>query len=380
DNNRTCEECHMNDWGDAARAPDWTDKSAMDLCRGMHVVFEHDAPRFIDHMLRDGGNVAFIEAAFVGKRGLSEGGQTIYEGETGQPFSAAPPPGTHGQLVQQARDWVAAQGGQFVGDRDCGCVVDKLEVLFHSTMTVVDHGPAKETSTITGEGSLVLKLGPELSAPDWNVATGVHGETTKIAWSGVGVTRSDGCQVIIQSSPATEFKFWLGMSYTPSPKLSLEIVPSIDTHANIKRCPHPVTGAMVGAKADPIPHMFMAAWTALHAKGAAAVPVDFTKLQAMDPKALAAMAEAMKNNPSPAQMKELMNRMVPNASQAAAAMKNNYRFALPDDKWCKLGTGTAFLAQCDISQTVTVPGTMGAGQTITETTTITIGRPQPAQL
>jgi len=101
DNNRTCEECHMNDWGDAARAPDWTDKSDMDLCRGMHVVFEHDAPRFIDHMLRDGGNVAFIEAAFVGKRGLSEGGQTIYEGETGQPFSAAPPPGTHGRLVQQ---------------------------------------------------------------------------------------------------------------------------------------------------------------------------------------------------------------------------------------------------------------------------------------
>lgn len=60
--------------------------------------------------------------------------------------------------------------------------------------------------------------------------------------------------------------------------------------------------------------------------------------------------------------------MVPNASQAAAAMKNNYRFALPDDKWCKLGTGSAFLAQCDISQTVT------------ETTTITIGRPPPAKL
>lgn len=115
----------------------------------------------------------------------------------------------------------------------------------------------------------------------------------------------------------------------------------------------------MSAKADPIPHMFMAAWTALHAQGAAAMPaLDLTKLQA-DPKALAAMAEAMKSSRAPP--------------------PRHFRFALPDNKWCKLGTGTAYLAQCDISRTVDASDNKGSAQTITETTTITTGRPSPTK-
>jgi hypothetical protein len=123
DNNRTCEQCHMDDWGGALGAPKWSDKTDEDICRGMHIVFEENAPGFIDHIVRDGGNTQFIEAAYKGLRGLTEGGRTIYENETGKTIIPEPPPGTHAQLIAQARAWVAAQGGKFVGDKDCGCVV-----------------------------------------------------------------------------------------------------------------------------------------------------------------------------------------------------------------------------------------------------------------
>jgi hypothetical protein len=121
DGNNVCEECHHPEWRRALNAPNWADKSDMDLCRGMHIVFEKNAPGFLDHILRDGGGPPFIDLAFAGRRGLNDGGVTIYETETGRTFAPAPPPGTHALLVQQARAWVAAQGGQFVGDKDCGC-------------------------------------------------------------------------------------------------------------------------------------------------------------------------------------------------------------------------------------------------------------------
>jgi hypothetical protein len=117
----TCEECHITAWGRALDAPNWADKSDMDLCRGMHIVFDKDAPGFLDHILRDGGRTPFIATAFLGKRGLIDGGITIYETELGRKLVAEPPPGTHGQFVGQARAWVTAQGGKFVGDKDCGC-------------------------------------------------------------------------------------------------------------------------------------------------------------------------------------------------------------------------------------------------------------------
>jgi hypothetical protein len=408
--NRTCEDCHVDDWGAASAAPDWTRRNDIDLCIGMHAQFKDEggAPAFIDHIVRDRGQPpGFIKLAFQGKRGLLDGGQTIYENETGRTFTAAPPPGTHAQLIQRAKDWVAAQGGSFVGDDECGCVLDKMEVLFRSTLHIVNNGPAKETGTITGEGSIILKLGPDPSEPGWDVTTGQRGvsrqgSTARITWSGVKVTRSNGCLIDILASPPTLFSFWLGMSYHPELKFSLQVVPEADMHGSRLRCPRPapLSGMVTAQGADSTPHIFSAGWSALHGGPNAqpmaglavpkpgAMPVappgglDMTKIMSLDPKALEAMAEAMKNNPTPAGMAQigaLMNQVVPGADKMAAEAANNFKFAIPDDPktktaWCKLQPGTAYLATCSISQTITVPDNKGSTQTITETTNISIGR------
>jgi hypothetical protein len=388
-----CENCHMKGWEMPHWSMFWTDKTDVQVCNLMKNRFS--AVRFVDHMRRDQGGIQFIKAGFEGKRSLDAGGQAIYEAETGRTFRADPPPGTQEQLTQQAQDWVDAQGGTFVGDDDCGCVVDRMEILFRSTLKVVSGDRLKETSTITGEGRIVLKLGPELSAPEWDVATGVQGEKAKIGWSNVAVTKTNGCTVSFRSNPDTEFKFWLGMSLTPKPKFSLEIVPGVDRHETVNRCPNPLTGALITSPMnDPTVGMFMGTWMALHGqavpgsvsltdlrKAPAADPKAFgmPDLANFDPKALAAMVEAMKGKPpaeAAAEMMQLMNQLVPGASQMAATARNNFRFTIPDGKSCSLATGTDFLAYCRFTRTISIPDIRGGMQSITESTTISIGKPK----
>jgi len=382
DDKAICEECHEEGW----RLPGhlWTRKDDLEICSDMKMLFT--SGDFIDHIVRDGGGVPFIEYAFKGMRGLNEGaGEGAYEDKFGVgTLKADPPPGTHAQLVQQAKDWVKAQGGSFVGDSDCGCVLDRVEVRFHSDMTIVT---PRVTSTITGDGSIDLKLGPEASAPTWDVALGVRGDTMTVAWSGMSISQPPGCdgKVMIKSSPAKQFKLWLGMSYLPDLKLSLQIIPGADLHQVVYRCLAPNGTWIEIQKNDPI-SVFAGAWNALHGKSAEAVALkataamDFNKVKAMDPKKLQAMADAMKNNPDPAaaaaQMKAFLNQVLPGASQLAAEAKNNFTFVIPDNSGCTIGTGTAFLARCDFDRTITVPAGAGPSQTITEKTTITIGRPK----
>jgi hypothetical protein len=116
-----CENCHMKGWHQPGVFLFWTNKTDAEICSSMKQKFA--APAFIDHIERDGGGVPFIETAFIGERGLDDSGQGLYEAETDKKFVAEPPPGSHAEFIANARGWVQAQGGQFVGDADCGCVV-----------------------------------------------------------------------------------------------------------------------------------------------------------------------------------------------------------------------------------------------------------------
>ena len=372
----TCEQCHEPGWRLAGHT--WTDKKDEQICRSMKQQFS--SAQFLDHIDHDEGQPPFIEMAYRGLRGLNDAGRTVYEADIKPTLVPDPPPGDHPALNRLAQDWVDAQGGRFFDPDDCGCVPGKkLDLHFRSTVTLAD---ARVTSTITGEGSINLEVKPDPSFPEWDAASGVGGDSTRITWSGVTISQPAGCdgQVVVQSSPPTQFTFWLGVSVTPELKLSLEILPGVDLHTVLNRCRIPNGTLMNSPMNDPIP-LFAGAWRALHGQGAAGVVMqataatDINKIKAMDPKALQAMADAMKNTSSPAaaaaQMKALINQMMPGASQAAAAARNNFKLVIPGTAGCAAGTGASFLARCTISRKMTV---QGSGQTITEQTTITIAR------
>jgi len=91
-------------------------KDAKALCKQMRDVFKQGAD-FIGHLTDDNGNSNFTGTAFLGNRGLNDQGQSHVDNYTPQP----PRRITQGGLISLGKDWVAASGGEFKGDVDCGC-------------------------------------------------------------------------------------------------------------------------------------------------------------------------------------------------------------------------------------------------------------------
>ncbi len=137
DTEKVCEDCHEAGW----RIPGhkWTDLDDGELCGIQKSLFT--STQFIDHIVRDGGGVPFIELAFAGLRGLNDGaGKSAMEDDLKRPLIAEPPPGSHAQLIALARAWVTAQGGKFVGDQDCGCVAPETGEVYLLEIQSRDEG------------------------------------------------------------------------------------------------------------------------------------------------------------------------------------------------------------------------------------------------
>ena len=389
----TCEECHMDKW---RLAPDWTHKNDPQLCSDMKMRFT--GAQFIDHIVRDGGGPPFIEAGFKGMRGLTEGGLSIVEDTLGT-ITPAPPPGTHAQFVQFAKEWVRAQGGTFVGDDDCGCVLDKIVVKLSFDIDVKQNGKVKGTYHLVGGGTTTLSLAPDVSEPDYLATTGPVEATGSITFSSVQMNKGNGCITTVQSSDSmNDAAFWLGIATQPSVKLALQIVPGTEVHSVVTKCKNPATGAWVVAiRKEKVEGLFVAAWSALHGSGAAMPAVlptagppttaQVAQLQQMQQAsplnpanmnmaALQAMAEQLRNAPpseaTGASLGAMMRTVVPNADEQVEAARNNFMLVVP-------GPGCALdptsLAVCVIARTVTVPDNLGATQTITERTEIRFSRP-----
>ncbi len=372
DGPKVCEECHMEQWHVAPMSA-WAPQSDLELCRFMKEG--GTGAEFIDHILRDNGGPQFIAAAFRGMRGLTEGGESIVEDDLGK-LSPAPPPGTHAQLVQQAREWVKAQGGSFVGDNNCGCSLDRLSVEYVSTMTVAEKGVTKASSHIMGVGHAVLTLGPDQGEPDYFATTGPDGATSSIKWTDVRIDRGNGCVVTVQSSPQSEVMIWLGIGASPDLKLTFQFVPSADVHSVQTKCRNPATGKMMtGMPGEKEAGLFTEAWIALHSKTVGAGGPSMPNLTAMDPAKMMAMAEQMRGSPGNAadgaQMQQMMKQVLPNADAMLAEARNNFTFTVPGE-WCR--ADSTALAICEIERTVTVPAGVGTSMTITEQTQFTFSR------
>ena len=376
DGPKACAECHMDGWITAPSAA-WSRSNDFAICREMKRRFT--SAEFIDHIIRDGGGPQFIEAGFKGMRGLTDGGQSIVEDELGT-IVPAPPPGTHAQLVQQARDWVKAQGGSFAGDADCGCSLDQLSVSFFSIISVQQNGVTRGSSQVKASLNAVVYLGPDPGEPAYAATTGPEelGDAT-MRYPAAEVTREN-CVVTIQSNPETDAAIWVGIVLKPEVKVSLQLAPATDLHPSQTRCKDPRTGRVVTVEPeDQYPGLFSAAWSALYGKGVGAstpadtaspmnpMNMDMTRLQAMAEK----MKSASPNAATGAQMAEMMKMVVPNGQAMMEAARSNFMLTMPNE-WCK--PDGEYLMRCTINRTVTVPSPLGGTQTISENTTIKIGR------
>ena len=121
-----CMHCHSDmppkrdgspsNWAMATPEHSFLGKDAKALCKQMRDVFKQGAD-FIGHLTDDNGNSNFTGTAFLGNRGLNDQGQSHVDNYTPQP----PRRITQGGLISLGKDWVAASGGEFKGDVDCGC-------------------------------------------------------------------------------------------------------------------------------------------------------------------------------------------------------------------------------------------------------------------
>jgi hypothetical protein len=118
-----CTDCHNNMaprsgggksvWMTAPSRLSFVDKDATTLCRQIKRE-TGTAEHFLGHLEDDNGGNAFGKTAFIGDRGLDP---DQYEDKV----PPEPPSITHPELMQLARNWVAAMGGSFKGDESCGC-------------------------------------------------------------------------------------------------------------------------------------------------------------------------------------------------------------------------------------------------------------------
>lgn len=177
-----CQACHdqLPGWDTPGRPMFFVGKSDEAICRQMKSFEEHGAD-FIEHIRNDKGGIQFIAAGFNGDRALGKESQD--PSESGEPFTAQPPPGTQAELTDQASEWVKAMGGEFVGSPECGCVRGKIELKMTSGWTGTAAG-----NRMHAEATATVPLTPDTSGV---VFTGeaplAHGQYT--------VTTPPGCRV-----------------------------------------------------------------------------------------------------------------------------------------------------------------------------------------
>lgn len=125
-----CDGCHSHmapkrggKWGDSiwTIAPgflSFVDKNATTLCKQIRGA-SRDAEDFIGHLTDDNGGNTFGATAFNGDRGLDP---DMYPQFDYRSLPASEKPRiSHEELLKRGHEWVDSTGGEFKGDKSCGC-------------------------------------------------------------------------------------------------------------------------------------------------------------------------------------------------------------------------------------------------------------------
>jgi hypothetical protein len=149
DRNSTCNDCHGNmahrsrDGSESVwmTAPDFLSfigKDAKTLCKQIRDILPN-AKDFMGHVKDDNGGNNFADTAFNGDRGLDRSMFTEKDVPTEKPHI------THAALLKLAQDWVDSTGGEFKGDKSCGCEPAHYALQI-STVNEINLPPVHRTS------------------------------------------------------------------------------------------------------------------------------------------------------------------------------------------------------------------------------------------
>ena len=125
DRESDCSECHSkmarrtsdgkeSRWMTAPEFLSFLGKDAPTLCKQIRDIL-HNAKDFLGHIKDDNGGNNFADTAFNGDRGLD---RTMYSEKE---VPTQKPRITHAALMKLGHDWVDSMGGEFKGDKSCGC-------------------------------------------------------------------------------------------------------------------------------------------------------------------------------------------------------------------------------------------------------------------
>lgn len=164
DHGADCDECHSNmarrsgggvsHWMTAPDFLAFVGRDSTTLCKQIRDIL-HTGKDFLGHIRDDNGGNNFAGTAFNGDRGLDRKMFPEKEVPTQKPHIS------HAALEQLGRDWITAMGGEFKGDKGCGCEPEHFAVLFSSTTEIAIQGlthssvmgPAKIPLTFKDDGT-----------------------------------------------------------------------------------------------------------------------------------------------------------------------------------------------------------------------------------
>ena len=140
DHGADCNECHSNmakrtcdgkpsNWMTAPDFLAFVGRDAPTICKQIRDIL-HTGKDFLGHLKDDNGANNFAGTAFNGDRGLDRKMFPEKEVPTEKPHISK------AAFMKLAQDWIDAQGGEFKGDKACGCEPEHFAIQFSSTTTI----------------------------------------------------------------------------------------------------------------------------------------------------------------------------------------------------------------------------------------------------
>jgi hypothetical protein len=145
-----CDGCHSHmaaktgggesKWMTAPGFLSFVGKDAPTLCKQIRSA-SRDAKEFMGHLKDDNGGNNFGGTAFNGDRGLDRESYSESEVPTQKPSIS------HPDLLKFGQNWIDALGGEFKGDKSCGCEPVHYAIRV-STLNETNFGPVHRTSVM----------------------------------------------------------------------------------------------------------------------------------------------------------------------------------------------------------------------------------------